>query len=159
MEGTVRCLDTDVWRSAVALIEDLVQSVATPYGVTAKVEYLSAVPPTVNEAASAAMIAAAAADVLGPGAVTDTPQSLGGEDFAWYLHLVPGRHGQAGHPRAGRARGRRPAPADLRHRRAGDRRRRPRAGRSCLRGRLRKCPSTPATMAIPLRRLTEWPRE
>ena len=58
MEGTVRCLDTEVWRSAVVLIEDLVQSVAMPYGVTAKVEYLSAVPPTVNEAASAAMIAA-----------------------------------------------------------------------------------------------------
>ena len=90
VEGTVRCLDTDAWRSAVALIEDLVQSVATSYGVTAKVEYLSAVPPTVNEAASAAMLAAAAADVIGPGAVTDTPQSLGGEDFAWYLHLVPG---------------------------------------------------------------------
>jgi amidohydrolase len=90
VEGTVRCLDADVWRSAVVLIEDLVQSVAVPYGVTAKVEYLSAVPPTVNETASAAMLAAAAADVLGPGAVTDTPQSLGGEDFAWYLHLVPG---------------------------------------------------------------------
>ncbi len=44
VEGTVRCLDAEVWRSAVALIEDLVQSVAAPYGVTAKVEYLSAVP-------------------------------------------------------------------------------------------------------------------
>jgi amidohydrolase len=96
VEGTVRCLDTDVWRSAVALIEDLVQSVATSYGVTAKVEYLSAVPPTVNETASAAMLAAAAADVLGPGAVTDTPQSLGGEDFAWYLHLVPGAMARLG---------------------------------------------------------------
>ena len=96
VEGTVRCLDTDVWRSAVALIEDLVQSVATSYGVTAKVEYLSAVPPTVNETASAAMRAAAAADVLGPGAVTDTPQSLGGEDFAWYLHLVPGAMARIG---------------------------------------------------------------
>ena len=36
----MRCLDTEVWRSAIALIEDLVQSVAAPYGVTAKVEYL-----------------------------------------------------------------------------------------------------------------------
>jgi len=96
VEGTVRCLDSDVWRSAVALIEDLVQSVAMSYGVTAKVEYLSAVPPTVNEAASAAMLAAAAADVLGPGAVTETPQSLGGEDFAWYLHLVPGAMARLG---------------------------------------------------------------
>ena len=96
VEGTVRCLDADVWRSAVVLIEDLVQSVATPYGVTAKVEYLSAVPPTVNEAASAALIGAAAAAVLGPDAVTETSQSLGGEDFAWYLHLVPGAMARLG---------------------------------------------------------------
>jgi amidohydrolase len=96
VEGTVRCLDTEVWRSAVILIEDLVQSVAMPYGVTAKVEYVSAVPPTVNEAASAAMIASAAAAVLGPGAVTETPQSLGGEDFAWYLHLLPGAMARLG---------------------------------------------------------------
>jgi amidohydrolase len=96
VEGTVRCLDTEVWRSAIALIEDLVQSVALPYGVTAKVEYLSAVPPTVNEPASAAMIAGAAAAVLGPDAVTETPQSLGGEDFAWYLHQVPGAMARLG---------------------------------------------------------------
>jgi amidohydrolase len=96
VEGTVRCLDTEVWRSAVALIEDLVQSVAVPYGVTAKVEYLSAVPPTVNEAASAALIGRAAAAVLGPAAVTETAQSLGGEDFAWYLHLVPGAMARLG---------------------------------------------------------------
>jgi amidohydrolase len=96
VEGTVRCLDAEVWRSAVDLIEDLVQSVAMPYGVTAKVEYLSAVPPTVNDPASAALIASAAAAVLGPDAVTETPQSLGGEDFAWYLHLVPGAMARLG---------------------------------------------------------------
>jgi amidohydrolase len=96
VEGTVRCLDAEVWRAAVALIEDLVQSVAMPYGVTAKVEYLSAVPPTVNEPASAALIASAAAAVLGPDAVAETPQSLGGEDFAWYLHLVPGAMARLG---------------------------------------------------------------
>jgi amidohydrolase len=96
VEGTVRCLDTEVWRSAIGLIEDLVESVAMSYGVTAKVEYLSAVPPTVNEPASAAMIASAAAGVLGPAAVTETPQSLGGEDFAWYLHEVPGAMARLG---------------------------------------------------------------
>jgi len=96
VEGTVRCLDTEVWRSATALIEDLVQSVALAYGATAKVEYLTAVPPTVNEPASAAMIAAAAAAMLGKEAVTETPQSLGGEDFAWYLHQVPGAMARLG---------------------------------------------------------------
>jgi amidohydrolase len=96
VEGTVRCLDAEVWRSAIVLIEDLVQSAVAPYGVTAKVEYFNAVPPTVNDAASAALIARAAAAVLGPDAVTDTPQSLGGEDFAWYLHLVPGAMARLG---------------------------------------------------------------
>jgi amidohydrolase len=96
VEGTVRCLDTDAWRSAVVLIEELVQSVAMPYGVTAKVEYLSAVPPTVNEPTSSALLAAAAAAVLGPAAVAETPQSLGGEDFAWYLHQVPGAMARLG---------------------------------------------------------------
>jgi amidohydrolase len=96
VEGTVRCLDTEVWRSAIALIEDLAQSVALQYGVTAKVEYLSATPPTVNDAESAALIATAVTAALGAAAVTDTPQSLGGEDFAWYLHLVPGAMARLG---------------------------------------------------------------
>jgi amidohydrolase len=96
VEGTVRCLDGEVWRSAVPLIEDLVQAAVAPYGVTAKVEYLSATPPTVNEPASAAMIARAVTAVLGPDAVAETPQSLGGEDFAWYLHQVPGAMARLG---------------------------------------------------------------
>src|ERR1700722_5609711 len=96
VEGTVRCLDTEVWQSASALIEDLVQSVALAYGVTAKVEHLTAVPPTVNEPASAVMMAAAAAAVLGKDAVTETAQSLGGEYFAWYLHQVPGAMARLG---------------------------------------------------------------
>jgi amidohydrolase len=96
VEGTVRCLDTETWRSAMTLIEDLVQSAAMPYGVTAKVEYLSAVPPTVNEPASTALIAGAAAAMLGKDAVTETTQSLGGEDFAWYLHQVPGAMARLG---------------------------------------------------------------
>jgi amidohydrolase len=36
------------------------------------------------------MISAAALDVLGAGSVVQTPQSLGGEDFAWYLESIPG---------------------------------------------------------------------
>src|SRR6202034_899248 len=56
----------------------------------AEVSYVRNVPPTVNEAMSTAMIEAAADRVLGPDAVTPAPQSLGGEDFAWYLESIPG---------------------------------------------------------------------
>ena len=52
--------------------------------------YQRNVPPTVNDAVCTAMIEAAADRVLGPDAVTPAPQSLGGEDFAWYLESIPG---------------------------------------------------------------------
>ena len=89
-EGTVRCLDEEAWRSAAGLVEELVRSVAAAYDVTAALEYQRHVPPTVNEETSARMLAVAAAGVLGADAVVSTPQSLGGEDFAWYLSSVPG---------------------------------------------------------------------
>jgi amidohydrolase len=89
-EGTVRCLDDEAWHSAPDLLKGLVDSVASAYGVTAELSYQRYVPPTVNDQASAAMIAAAALGVLGAGSVVQSPQSLGGEDFAWYLESIPG---------------------------------------------------------------------
>jgi len=89
-EGTVRCLDDDAWRAAPDLFGELVRSVADAYGVTAELSYLRNVPPTVNEATSARMFAAAAEGMLGADMVVHTQQSLGGEDFAWYLDSVPG---------------------------------------------------------------------
>jgi amidohydrolase len=89
-EGTVRCLDDEAWHSAPDLLKELIDSVASAYGVNAEFSYQRYVPPTVNDQASAAMISAAALDVLGAGSVVHTPQSLGGEDFAWYLESIPG---------------------------------------------------------------------
>jgi amidohydrolase len=90
VEGTLRCLDDSSWHAAPDLLKDLVESVATGYGVTADLTYERSVPPAVNEAVSTQMIAAAVDRVLGPEAITPAPQSLGGEDFAWYLESIPG---------------------------------------------------------------------
>ncbi|MGH3190849.1 MAG: amidohydrolase [Streptosporangiaceae bacterium] len=90
VEGTVRCLDDEAWHSAPDLLKGLIESVASAYGVNAELSYHRSVPPTINDQASSAMISAAALDVLGAGSVVQTPQSLGGEDFAWYLESVPG---------------------------------------------------------------------
>ena len=89
-EGTVRCLDDEAWHTAPDLLKGLIDSVASAYGVQAEVNYQRYVPPTVNDQASTAMISAAALGVLGAGQVVQTPQSLGGEDFAWYLESIPG---------------------------------------------------------------------
>ena len=90
VEGTVRCLDDEAWHQAPDLLKALIDSVASAYGVVADLSYVRNVPPTVNEAISTAMVEAAADRVLGTDAIVAAPQSLGGEDFAWYLESIPG---------------------------------------------------------------------
>jgi amidohydrolase len=90
VEGTLRCLDMDVWKTAPAIVEELITSIAEQYGVHAEVEVQSGVPPCVNDVISTRMLREAAVAVVGPTATITTEQSLGGEDFAWYLERMPG---------------------------------------------------------------------
>jgi amidohydrolase len=89
-EGTVRCLDTAAWSDAPELIERLVHEIVAPYGVQAEVGYTRNVPPVENEAGSVELLAQAVRETEGDDALVGTEQSLGGEDFAWYLRGVPG---------------------------------------------------------------------
>ncbi len=92
--GTLRMLDATVWEGAGRLLEEVVHAVVAPYGVTADVRIVRGVPPVVNDAACVDVLTAA---VTGVGAhVAPTPQSLGGEDFAWYLAHVPGAMARLG---------------------------------------------------------------
>jgi amidohydrolase len=90
VSGTLRMLDADAWAQMGSLVEDLVEAVVAPYGVSAKVEHVRGVPPVVNDQVSVDVVSAAARAVLGPDSVQPTRQSLGGEDFAWYLTTLPG---------------------------------------------------------------------
>jgi amidohydrolase len=64
--------------------------VVAPYGVSVEVAYTRGVPPVVNEPVSVGILGAAARSAVGPESTFETEQSLGGEDFAWYLARVPG---------------------------------------------------------------------
>lgn len=90
VEGTLRCLDDSYWISTPDLLKELATAIADSYGLTVDVNYQRYVPPTVNDPVSTAILESAAKRVLGAGAVVATPQSLGGEDFAWFLESVPG---------------------------------------------------------------------
>jgi amidohydrolase len=103
VEGTVRCLDDSAWHAAPELVKALLESVASAYGVVPDITYQRYVPPTVNDAISTAMFEAAADRVLGPDSITPAPQSLGGEDFAWYLESIPGALARLGTRRPGSA--------------------------------------------------------
>ena len=88
--GTVRSLDARVWENAEDVVTRAVEDVAVAYGVGVTVDYTRGVPPVINDAASVRLIESVAREVLGEGTVETVEQSLGGEDFAWYLPHVPG---------------------------------------------------------------------
>jgi amidohydrolase len=94
--GTVRMLDAVAWAEAEKLVPLLVEQIVAPYGVHAQVDYQRGVPPVVNDPASISLLAGAVERVLGADGHVPTLQSLGGEDFGWYLDRVPGAMGRLG---------------------------------------------------------------
>ncbi len=94
--GTVRMLDAVAWAEAEGLIRELIEQIVAPYGVTAEVDYVRGVPPVVNETRSTRLLGTAVERVVGERGHVYTLQSLGGEDFAWYLESVPGAMARLG---------------------------------------------------------------
>ncbi|MCW2837076.1 MAG: amidohydrolase [Marmoricola sp.] len=94
--GTVRMLDAIAWADAEELIRDTIDQIVEPYGVRATVTYVRGVPPVVNEHRSTVLLGQAVEAVLGETGPVATSQSLGGEDFAWYLESVPGAMARLG---------------------------------------------------------------
>ena len=88
--GTVRILDAVAWADCESVVREVVGEIVRPYGVSAEIDYQRGVPPVVNEPVSNAMLGEAVRVVLGETGEVVAPQSLGGEDFGWYLERVPG---------------------------------------------------------------------
>ncbi|MBC2875336.1 MULTISPECIES: amidohydrolase [Streptomyces] len=96
LSGTVRCLDIDAWRDAPDLVHAAVDEVATLHRAKSQITYIRGVPPVVNDAEIAGLLGRAMTARRGADAVEDTEQSLGGEDFSWYLERVPGAMARLG---------------------------------------------------------------
>ena len=80
---------------------EAVEDIVAPFGVTAVLEHVQGVPPVVNDPEAIEALRRAA-ERHGARAARP-PQTLGGEDFAWYLRKVPGAMAAAGHAHARRA--------------------------------------------------------
>ncbi len=98
--GTLRMLDHDAWDAAESLVQELVTQIVAPTGAHAQINYERGVPPVVNDLACVEVQRAAVLAALGLPALVDTRQSMGGEDFAWYLDHAPGALARLGvrHP-------------------------------------------------------------
>ncbi|GAA4016755.1 M20 family metallopeptidase [Streptomyces marokkonensis] len=96
LAGTVRCLDLDAWRQAPDLVVGAIDEIANLYRAKSEITYVRGVPPVVNEVTSTELLQAAMVARRGTESVESTEQSLGGEDFSWYLEHVPGAMARLG---------------------------------------------------------------
>jgi len=90
MRGTVRTLSRETWDAAPALVTGLAEQLVAPFGAQIVVDYRRGVPPVVNSAEVVDVFQSVVDRSLGHDASTSVAQSLGGEDFGWYLNHVPG---------------------------------------------------------------------
>ncbi|MFF8591245.1 amidohydrolase [Streptomyces sp. NPDC015220] len=96
LAGTVRCLDINAWRHAPDIVVAAIDEVANLHKAKSEINYVRGVPPVVNEPVVTELLRAAMVARRGETAVESTEQSLGGEDFSWYLEQVPGAMARLG---------------------------------------------------------------
>jgi amidohydrolase len=96
LSGTVRCLDLETWRTAPDVVHAAIDEVATLHRAKSQINYVRGVPPVVNDPAMTELLRDAMVARRGVEAVEGTEQSLGGEDFSWYLEHVPGAMARLG---------------------------------------------------------------
>ncbi|MFF1742388.1 amidohydrolase [Streptomyces mirabilis] len=96
LSGTVRCLDLEAWRQAPDLVHAAIDEIANLYRAKSEINYIRGVPPVVNDPAVTELLHDAMTSRRGSHSVEDTEQSLGGEDFSWYLEHVPGAMARLG---------------------------------------------------------------
>ena len=94
--GTIRMLDAVAWAEVEALVRGVIDEIVSPYGLEAVVDYRRGVPPVINDLESTRILGRAIDHALGPDGRVATTQSLGGEDFGWFLDRVPGAMARLG---------------------------------------------------------------
>jgi amidohydrolase len=96
LRGSFRTPDRSVWvdgeqliaQALVALTSASVEEQAPEWTL----DYTRGVPPVVNDASTTAVADRVARHQLGGAGVAETPQSRGGDSFAWYTDRVPGTY-------------------------------------------------------------------
>ncbi|MET9569252.1 amidohydrolase [Streptomyces virginiae] len=96
LSGTVRCLDLAAWHEAPDMIHAAIDEIATMHGAKFEINHVRGVPPVVNDPVITELLREAMGARRGAESVEDTEQSLGGEDFSWYLEHVPGAMARLG---------------------------------------------------------------
>jgi len=90
LKGTVRTFDPKVQLLIEYRLRRLAQDTARAFGAEAHLDYSIGYPAVINDPAMAELALAVVRKTLGPDRPIDMEPIMGGEDFAYYLHEVPG---------------------------------------------------------------------
>jgi amidohydrolase len=90
LRGTLRMLDGKLWNQLEGIVTELAEQIIAPTTARIEIDYDPGVPAVTNDGSLVGIQTQAALAAFGAPSVSDTPQSMGGEDFAWYLQTVPG---------------------------------------------------------------------
>ncbi|GAC1351077.1 MAG: amidohydrolase [Polyangiales bacterium] len=90
MTGTVRTFDAVVRDDIVRRIETISSEIARAHGAVCTLEYAIGYPAVINHKGAVSLVRRTAMESLGSARVHTVAPSMGGEDFAHYLHKVPG---------------------------------------------------------------------
>jgi hippurate hydrolase len=91
MEGTTRCFKPEIRDWIETSMQRVIDGVSQALGAEVQFDYLRRYPATINHVAETEIAAKIAAEIAGEAKVTtDTPPTMGGEDFSFMLEKVPG---------------------------------------------------------------------
>ncbi|MDA1193554.1 MAG: amidohydrolase [Planctomycetota bacterium] len=89
LRGTARSFDEDVWKALPDHLERVVTHTALAFGCKAELQIQRMMRPTINDPAMAELVREVAREVVGPENII-SEGTMGGEDFAEVLAVVPG---------------------------------------------------------------------
>ena len=100
LRGSFRTADRQTWAMGEQLVRDALTDVLASSDIGDQPEwhldYIRGLPPVVNDAATTALVGEVIVEQFGADALADTPQSAGGDSFAWYTELIPGTYVRLG---------------------------------------------------------------
>lgn len=96
LEGTLRTRSKAAWDAAPDAVRTAASDILGPGGVGWELTHERGNPPVVNDHEVTLAARQALADVVGSSQIADAEQSLGSEDFSWYLEMLPGTYVRLG---------------------------------------------------------------
>ena len=90
LSGTTRTFDPETWNNWESRLEKVIRGVCESMGADFELEYSQGYPVTINDESAAEVVRRCAEKVVGEDRVVVPQQTMGGEDFSFYLQQSKG---------------------------------------------------------------------